>query len=154
MRGTGATTTYFKTPRPKGGTSKRMVVIALMTLLIPPVGLICLWRARCPFRGKLIVSLLGFASLTLIFTLYLGRNVPTSIQIPVEFQYVTGTAETPAPEAQTAPVDPNAVVPEVQTSDGGIDPAVNPDEPGGTEAPQGGAEPTAPEGVIPANPAG
>lgn len=137
MRGAGETP-LFKTPKRRSGTSNRMLVITILTVLLPPLGLVCLWRgARCPMRGKILLSALGVASMTLIFTIILSGQVQVGDDLPISYQYAQTTA------APTAAPAPDGVVDAPGSADGGVDTG----EAGATGDELG-------DGVVPANPAG
>lgn len=138
MRGS-ADTPLFKTPKRQSKPSSRILVIALLTLLLPPLGLICLWRgARCPMRGKILLSIVGLASMTFIFVLILNPSTSLTDELPINYQYAASTAvpsTAPAPETTLAP----------QTGDGTDLTDENTD---------GGGDTGLDDGMAPANPAG
>lgn len=138
MRG-AADTPMFKAPKKQPRPSSQLLVIALLTLLLPPLGLLCLWRgARCPMRGKVLLSIVGVASMTLIFVLMLGPGTSLTDDLPINYQYAATTAmptTAPAPESTLAP---DAGEPGVVD-----DPATDDTDDTGLE-----------DGVIPANPVG
>ena len=61
--------------------SRRMWVILVLCVALPPVGLILLWTtARNPLRGKLIISTVALVSMTLMLTVYLlGQRTPPNM---------------------------------------------------------------------------
>jgi hypothetical protein len=105
----------------RGKPSARVWVTFLFCALLPPLGLIIVWRwLRCPVRGKILLSLVAFLSMTLMLSTYIGRQMDSGILIPREAagqfavnDYTTGggaTVITPAPSdaatATPAPAEP------------------------------------------------
>jgi len=83
MRTTGSAP-VFQVPK-RGKPSARVWITILMCALIPPLGLIVVWRGlRCPVRGKVLLSLVAFASMTLMLTTYIGHQMDSGILIPPE----------------------------------------------------------------------
>lgn len=126
MRKSG-TATSFTTPRRKTP-SARMWVTILLCLVLPPVGLILLWRAvRCPVRGKILISALAMVSMTFMLVLYIGRNVqdaaliPDPMANPVYGQSDIYASPAPAaPDAQAGADSPDAGQGQIE---GGVVPA-------------------------------
>ena len=99
-------TPYIRTPRVQKRSSKRTIIIMLVTIVLPPLGLILLWRvARCPLRGKVLITMLGAAIMVLAFALYMGSSMPIGVDVPIEYQYPSVT-RTPAEQAESVIVDP------------------------------------------------
>ena len=112
MRTTGSAP-VFQVPK-RGKPSARVWVTFLFCALLPPLGLIVVWRGlRCPVRGKVLLSLVAFLSMTLMLTTYISRQLNSGILIPQQAagQYAVNdyTASdaggaivpTPAPSAAT-----------------------------------------------------
>ncbi len=81
MRTTGVTP-MFQVPK-RSHPSARVWVTILLCALLPPLGLIVLWRGlRCPIRGKILVSALALLSMTLMLTTYISFRENSGILIP------------------------------------------------------------------------
>ena len=81
MRTTGSAP-VFQVPR-RSHPSARVWVTILLCALLPPLGLIVLWRGlRCPVRGKLLISALALLSMTLMLTAYISFRENSGILIP------------------------------------------------------------------------
>ena len=111
MRTTGSAP-VFQVPK-RGKPSTRVWLTILFCALLPPLGLIVVWRGlRCPVRGKILLSLVAFLSMTLMLTTYISRQMDSGILIPQQAagqfavnDYTTAagaTVITPAPAAATA----------------------------------------------------
>lgn len=69
-----------------------------LVVVLPPLGMIVLWRSGYLLRAKIIFSSLAFMMLTLYFTLYLGANVVgPALPPPVVPQAAPTASPTPAP---------------------------------------------------------
>lgn len=113
-------TSYFE---PEQDVVKPAIVFALICLLLPPVGIVCAWRSRrmtLPLR--LILSGVGFASMTLIFFLLMRPDVQVSTIRPTPATPVTAgynavlVQQTPPQEEvvipqEGIPAQPNAAAP-------------------------------------------
>lgn len=111
----------FKAPgrhKPSG----RMWLTALLCVGLPPVGLLLLWwKARCPIRGKVLLSILAVAVMVFGLTLLLeARNPAPVVALPTQPVVTYGT--TPDPTVAPAPEN---VAPE----NGGETPALVPANP-------------------------
>lgn len=90
-----ADTPYIRTPRTQKRTGTKTLVIMLVTLVLPPLGLVLLWRvARCPLRGKVLITALGVAVMVFAFSLYIGGQTPVGIDVPIVY---TNLSVTPVP---------------------------------------------------------
>ncbi len=117
MRTTGSAPVFQVPKRQKP--SARVWVAVLLCALIPPLGLISVWRGlRCPVRGKVLLSLVAFLSMTLMLTSYIGHEMDSGILIPqqaagqfVDNDYTTpgeATVVSPTPAAPAATPAPAA----------------------------------------------
>ncbi len=120
MRTTGSAP-VFQVPR-RNKPSARVWVAVLLCALLPPLGLIVVWRGlRLPVRGKVLISLVALLSMTIMLSTYIGMQQNSGILIPQQAtgQYavndytsaagatVTATsAATPAPSETPAPAEP------------------------------------------------
>ncbi len=81
MRTTGSAP-VFQVPR-RTKPSARVWVAVLLCILVPPLGLIMLWRGvRCPVRGKLLVTAVALVSLTVMLTAYISFQMNSGILVP------------------------------------------------------------------------
>lgn len=107
---TSGTAPVFKTPA-RNTPSGRMWLTIVLTICLPPIGMMLLWHgARCPLRGKILISLIGFASLTVMLVYILGLNNSDTVELTqgvVTYQYGTMATETPQAQAGEA-TDPRA----------------------------------------------
>ena len=71
--------------RPGGGSQKRTALKVALCLLLPPVGLLWIWRTRSfALRGRLLTSALACASLCLMcLPLFEPASAPTVLPQPV-----------------------------------------------------------------------
>lgn len=110
MRTTGSAPVFQAPKRAKP--SARVWVTFLFCALLPPLGLVVVWRGlRCPVRGKLLLSLVAFLSMTLMLTTYIDRQMNSGILIPQQAagqfavnDYMSpreADAKTPAPGASS-----------------------------------------------------
>jgi len=100
----------------------RMDALRLALLvLIPPLGLVVLWRSGYLLRGKLIFSFLGLSALTLYFTLYLGANM-AGPALPPPAPPVAAPTATPTP-APTQPASLALPIQSLEEGEGGQAPA-------------------------------
>lgn len=112
-----------------------MWLTIVLCIFLPPIGLIRLWMmARCPLRGKFIISIIALLSLTLMLTVFISlrqqnaqlleqnqpdvpptisESTPTPAPISVENQGGTVIQANPA---QNAPVG-NAVNSQLESSE-------------------------------------
>lgn len=110
MRATG-NSPIFQIPR-RRASGARLWVTASLCALLPPVGLVLLWRRlRCPMRGKMLLSAVALVSMTLILSAYIARRQQSEIYVPQQAaqqliidDYTAQDAATAAPQApsQTA----------------------------------------------------
>lgn len=146
-----ANTPYIRTPRTQKRTSRTTLVIMLITLLLPPLGLVLLWRAgRCPLRGKVFITMLGIAVMVLAFSLYISRHTPVGIDVPIEY---TNLSVTPVP---TEAVDDGElfIAPQPDTDgqpQNGAGTGGSAGQTDGTDLQNGQEDPLS-EDIIPANP--
>jgi hypothetical protein len=81
MRTTG-NAPVFQVPR-RNKPSARVWVAVLLCVLVPPLGLVMLWRGvRCPVRGKLLITAVAFVSLTVMLTVYIRYQMTSGILVP------------------------------------------------------------------------
>jgi hypothetical protein len=81
MRTTGSAP-VFQVPK-RNKPSARVFVTILLCALVPPLGLIIVWRGlRCPVRGKVLLSAVALLSLTVMLTAYIGFQMNSGILIP------------------------------------------------------------------------
>ncbi len=119
MRTTGSAP-VFQVPK-RNKPSARVWVTFLLCALVPPLGLIVVWRGlRCPVRGKVLLSAVALLSLTLMLTTYIGYQMNSGILIPQQaagqfavndYTSATGAtvqsaAPTAAPSQTPAPAEP------------------------------------------------
>ena len=108
---TSGTAPVFKTPA-RNTPSGRMWLTIVLTICLPPIGMMLLWHgARCPLRGKILISLIGFASLTVMLVDILGLNNSNTVELTqgvVTYQYGTMATETPQAQAGEATPAPDA----------------------------------------------
>ena len=85
--------------RPGGQSKKRTALKVALCLLLPPVGLLWIWRTRSfALRGRILTSALACASLCLMcLPLFQPASAPTVLPQPV-----APVAATRAPEEDTA----------------------------------------------------
>lgn len=124
---TGGTATSFQSPR-RNRPSTRMWIIALLCVVLPPLGLVGLWRtARCPMRGKLLLSALALASMTLMLVLLISHTVGDPYALPqpggvypyAQNDYYAPAAQ-PSADVQTATPAPAAENGDAQGAQDGI----------------------------------
>jgi hypothetical protein len=134
-------TTNVRLPK-RRRTSRRTLVLLILTIVLPPLGLLLLWRiGNCPLRGKVLISLLGVAVMILACMLYIGGQQKVGEDVPLTYQYPSLTAaptQAPRQDVVVPPPSPDSI-----GEDGG---AASGEQTGGDDA--------LPDGVIPANPAG
>lgn len=88
---------------------RRTLIQILLILFLPPVGLAVLWRnSRYPLRGRMLLSVLAMASMTLIFSLFLSSGGPDPVSnspvVPVAASAATPEpTPSPTPEATMEP---------------------------------------------------
>jgi hypothetical protein len=81
MRTTG-NAPVFQVPK-RGRPSARVLVTFLLCALLPPLGLVVVWRGlRCPVRGKVLLSAVAFLSMTVMLTTYIGYQMNSGILVP------------------------------------------------------------------------
>ncbi len=109
---------------PEEEAKKPAMVFGLICLLLPPIGIICAWRSRrMTFPLRLILSGIGFASMTLIFFLLMRPDVQVSTirptpEVPVSSGYsgiaLVGNsqpADVYGAPSEVIPPQPDAVAP-------------------------------------------
>ena len=96
-------------PPTRNTPSKRMWIILLLNIFLPPVGLVLLWKsARNPLRGKVLISIVALLSMTLMLTLFLTHKrlnekpKPVPIDNTMLEEYIEQRA-TPAPSPTPQP---------------------------------------------------
>lgn len=79
----------------------RLIVIVLLCVLVPPFGMLLVWRNRYNRRAKLALTLFSTMALTLIFTIILLLQPPEEIvPTPMSASYMNQIDE---PQATSAP---------------------------------------------------
>ena len=81
MRTTG-NAPVFQAPRRKGPSARVLAALAMCALL-PPLGLVSVWRGlRCPVRGKILLTAVALLSLTVMLASYIGYQMNSGILVP------------------------------------------------------------------------
>jgi len=105
---------------------KRLIIQSVLCALLPPVGMLLVWRSRHPGRRKLMMTLCSTLVLMLMFCVGLALQEPEEIRPPVhsagfaqtqdeaepeQDPYIQQPEITPAPEiiddTFVAPANPN-----------------------------------------------
>lgn len=104
----------FQTPSRQTPSRSMWITIALCVFL-PPIGLIRLWAmARCPLRGKLIISIIAVLSMTLMLTIFISARQPNPYLLQTVPDYGQQLQATPTQTAETEPLPeetPSTVIP-------------------------------------------
>lgn len=95
---------------------QRLIVQLILCVLLPPIGMILVWRSRYPRRGKLVLSLLSSLILTFMISFALSTRPPEDIApTPMSATYAntdTGAGVVPGTVPQN-PADPIPTTPTV-----------------------------------------
>jgi len=78
---------------------KRMIIHSALCALVPPAGMLLVWRNRYPKKTKLLMTLCSTAVLTLMCCVYLALQEPEEIVPPV---YSAGYANSQTQQEQQA----------------------------------------------------
>lgn len=61
---------------------KRMIIHSVLCALLPPAGMLLVWRSRYESKKKLIMTLASTLVLMLMFSVYLALQEPEKIEPP------------------------------------------------------------------------
>lgn len=99
---------------------KRMIIHSVLCAVLPPVGMLLVWRSRYASRKKLLMTLASTLVLMLMFSIGLALQEPEKIEPPaLSAGYVQQqqSYSEPEPEPAPAPIAQETPAPQVFEED-------------------------------------